>query len=115
MSGRADTPDRPLKTCARGHIYSGDENYRARVGNCPVCFRAAQARYEASAKGKARKQAYEKTEKARERFVAYHRTDKGADTRARYDQSPKGWLNTLHKRRTKALQRRKQRKEAEDS
>ncbi len=47
--------------------------------------------------------------------VTYRATDKRADVLARYDQSPKGWMNGLRKRRTKALQRRKQRKEAEDS
>lgn len=91
-----------LKTCRKGHTYRGDENYRASTGRCPHCFRIVQARYNASEAGKAR-------------MARYARSDKGADTKARYDQSPKGWLNNLKKRRNKALARRQNRKEAEDS
>ena len=102
-------------TCGRGHEYRGDENYRARQGWCPVCFREVQKRYNRTAKGAARRSVYEQTEKAFARQAKYRDTDKRADVLARYDQSPKGWMNALRKRRTKALERRKQRKEAEDS
>lgn len=104
-----------MKVCRKGHEFRGDENYRARRGWCPVCFREVQERYEASQKARSRKAAYEKTVKGRERAASYYRTDKGADAKARYDQSPKGWMNALRKRRHRALERRKQRKEAEDS
>ncbi len=96
-------------------MFRGDENYRARQGWCPICFKEVRARYERSGKAKARQRAYDQTEKGRARFATYRDSDKMADARARYDQSPKGWMNGLRKRRTKALQRRKQRKEAEDS
>ena len=104
-----------MKTCARNHTYTGDENYRARSGCCPVCLREAQKRYNRTEKGLARRAAYERTQKALARQAKYRDTDKRADALARYDQSPKGWMNALRKRRTKALQRRTRRKEAEDS
>jgi hypothetical protein len=104
-----------MKVCKRGHEFRGDENYRARKGWCPICLREVQARYETTEKARARRIAYEKTGKGRDRAANYYRTDKGADAKARYDQSPKGWMNALRKRRNRALERRNQRKEAEDS
>ena len=104
-----------MKKCRKGHEYRGDENYRARKGWCPVCHREAQRAYSQSAKGKARYQRYDDSEKGRGRYVAYNHSNAGDDRYARYDQSPKGWMNSLRKRRTQALERRKQRKEAEDS
>ncbi len=80
-----------------------------------MCFKEVQDRYDRSEKGRARHSAYNHTGKGKERAVTYRATDKRADVLARYDQSPKGWMNGLRRRRTKALQRRKQRKEAEDS
>jgi hypothetical protein len=67
-----------------------------------VCFRESQARYDRSEKGRARRR-------------AYNHSDKAAERQALYQQSPKGWANALNLRRSKALKRRKQRKEAEDS
>ena len=104
-----------MKVCKRGHEYQGDENYRARSGCCPVCFREVQRRYAQTAKSKANQQRYDQTKKARERSARFRATDKMADARAKYDQSPKGWMNALRKRRDMALKRRKLRKEAEDS
>lgn len=89
-------------TCKRGHEYRGDENYRAREGKCPVCLREAQQRYD-------------RTEKGRARHRTYEHSEMGELRHARYVQSPKGWKNALNSRRAKALKRRKQRKEAEDS
>jgi hypothetical protein len=103
-----------MKVCREGHKYRGDENYRARRGWCPVCFKEAQARYARSAKAKARHKKYDSSEKGRERSARHRETDKRADALARYDQSPKGWLNVLRKRRTEALKARKRRQEAED-
>ena len=54
-----------MKTCARGHTYTGDENYRARRGWCPVCFNDVQARYRASEKGKANDLRYRNSERGR--------------------------------------------------
>ncbi len=88
--------------CKRGHEFRGDENYRARKGWCPVCFREAQARYDKSEKGLARTRSYDNS-------------GKGLERRTRYLQSPKGWHQRLVDRRNHALARRKQRKEAEDS
>jgi hypothetical protein len=104
-----------MKVCGKGHEFRGDENYRARRGWCPICFREVQARYARSEKGRARHKRYERTEKGRDRSAAYRDTDKHADALARYDQSPKGWLNVLRKRRTQALARRAARKPADDS
>lgn len=101
-------------TCRKGHEYRGDENYRARQGWCPFCFREVQRRYAKSKKRKAAARRYEQTEGGRARSAAYRETDKRADALARYNQSPKGWLNALHNRRARALKRRKQRQEAED-
>jgi hypothetical protein len=103
-----------VKVCGKGHEYRGDENYRARKGWCPVCFKDVQRRYAVSEKGKANRRRYDQTEKGRARFANRDR-DKLDDARARYDQSPKGWMNGLRKRRSAALRRRKLRKEAEDS
>lgn len=80
-------------TCGKGHQYQGDENYRARRGWCPHCFRQVQARYERS-------------DKARARHDIYNRSDKGETRKARYLQSPKGWKQALEHRRRKALGRR---------
>jgi len=104
-----------MKVCAKGHEYRGDENYRARMGSCPVCFREVQARYARSEKARARSRRYNASEKGHARSAAYRTTDKRADVLARYDQSQKGWLHALHSRRALALKRRKLRKEAEDS
>ena len=93
-----------MKTCAKGHTYQGDENYRARQGKCPVCFREIQARYDSSEKGRAR-------------HDTYNHGGKGGDRYARYKQSPKGWQQALVDRRAKALGRRAIRvnnREAED-
>lgn len=90
-----------MKVCAKGHQYRGDENYRARHGKCPICFREVQRRYNRSEKGRAR-------------GVAYDNSEKGIDRNARYDQSPKGWLRNLRYRRWRALERRKHRTSAED-
>lgn len=79
--------------CKRGHEFRGDENYRARNGWCPVCFREVQARYERSEKG-------------RERLRRYAHSEKGEERSARYQQSPKGWANALRLRRAKALRAR---------
>ena len=91
-----------MRKCRKGHEYRGDENYRARQGKCPVCLREGQRRYD-------------QTEKGQARHAAYRNTDKRVDALARYNQSPRGWLNALHNRRARALSRRQQRKEAEDS
>ena len=86
------SPD-TIKVCKRGHEFRGDENYRARNGWCPVCFREVQARYERSEKGKAR-------------LRRYSHSEKGIAREMRYRQSPKGWLNDLRLRRSKALKSR---------
>ena len=104
-----------MKKCGKGHEYRGDENYRARSGLCPACFREVQARYERSEKARARQGRYDRSEKGKARNASYRTSDKRADVLERYRQSPKGWLNALHSRRTLALKRLKQRKEAEDS
>lgn len=57
-----------MKTCARGHTYKGDENYRARQGWCPVCFREVQKRYVRTEKGL----------RARERYA---QSDNGIETK----------------------------------
>lgn len=104
-----------MKSCKRGHEYRGDENYRARHGCCPVCFQEVQRRYQLSQKGRDTERRYSQTERGRARHLAYNRSEKGEDRAARYRQSPKGWLAKLASRREKALWRRTQRKEAEDS
>ena len=52
--------------CRKGHEYRGDENYRARRGWCPVCFKEVQRRYRRSEKSKARDRRYLQSEKGRE-------------------------------------------------
>lgn len=80
-------------TCKKGHEFRGDENYRARQGYCPVCFREVQARYN-------------RTDKGRARYLRYDHGDKGQDRIARYKQSPQGWRQALADRRAKAVRRR---------
>ena len=82
-----------MKTCRQGHSYSGNENYRAGTGRCPVCFREVQSRYNRSDKGRVAHARYETTEKA-------------IDRKARYVQSPKGWLSARATRRAHAMRRR---------
>lgn len=53
-----------MNVCKRGHRYSGDENYRARHGRCPVCFQEVIARYNRSEKARATKKRYLETESA---------------------------------------------------
>lgn len=83
-------------TCRRGHEFRGDENYRARKGWCPVCFKAAQ-------------QKYEQTDKAKDRTRVYNQSEKGQARKARYLDSPKGWKQALTSRRRHALRRRAER------
>ena len=92
------TQEPKILTCKRNHTYRGDENYRARSGYCPVCFREVQARYD-------------RTEKGRERQTAYNHSEAGLDRAHRYRQSPKGWMNDMNLRRSKALVRIANRRE----
>jgi hypothetical protein len=82
-----------VKRCAKGHEYAGDENYRARTGRCPHCFKITQHRYDL-------------TDKGRERRIRYNHSEKGEVRNANYMQSPKGWLLALRNRHRRALTRR---------
>lgn len=71
-----------LKVCGRGHLFDPGENSAARRGRCPVCKRAADARYSRSEKGRERHRRYNRSNKGRARWREWKRA---ADLRAAYN------------------------------